>query len=113
MQRFEGRPWPGNGEGPTRQERAFNQKSIRRKIATASAEDKHDYWLERYLSFPKEEILRLQAGIIGWHYWRCAEASYCEFKASRSQISRVRAWHAIRVCCQWLAQLERASKWPA
>jgi hypothetical protein len=67
----------------------------------------YDMWVEHYLSFLGREVVRLNAGMIGAHYLRCAEANYQEFRRSREARARFGVWLAIRSCCYWLQQIER------
>jgi hypothetical protein len=65
-----------------------------------------DSWIERYVRWLSCETVRLGGGQIARHYLACAQANYAEYCASDDMGARYRAWLAIRVCCQWLAQLE-------
>ena len=96
---------PENGKGPAwpaEPQRWFQQADS----DTPDAESKRlDSWIERYLHWLQRETVRLGGGQIARHYLACAQAEYC---ASDNVGARYRAWLAIRVCCQWLAQLEGA-----
>jgi hypothetical protein len=78
-----------------------------RDFATFHTESKlvGDPWIERYLEFLDREI-KVLAGPIGRHYFRCACAAYAEFITSGSRASRYRSWLCIKTACNWLAQLE-------
>jgi hypothetical protein len=97
---------PENGRGsacPAEPQRWFQQADS----DTPEVESKQpDSWIERYLHWLQRETVRLGGGQIARHYLACTQAAYAEYCASSNASARYRAWLAIRVCCQWLAQLE-------
>lgn len=61
---------------------------------------KHDPWIDRYLDFLRDELIRLDGGQVGWFYWKLALVHFVMRR-------RIPAWEAINKACQWLAQIER------
>jgi len=61
---------------------------------------KSDPWLEHYIFFVLDEILRLDDESIAWHFWR--KAFFCSMFRRR----RLEAWRAVHAALAWLLQVE-------
>jgi hypothetical protein len=93
--------WPGN-----QRDRGRNVTDLQH-LPKESPHSNRDLWIERRLKYLTQEHQRLGGGAIGSHYLNCILASYSEFRASGNRRVRYQSWVAIKLFCQWVAQLER------
>jgi hypothetical protein len=105
--RYPGGP-PGNGNGARQGADPRTEKQLDCYTSDVKI-NRADRCLEPYVSYLTHEHERLGGGAIGCHYLSCITTSYRDFQASGSQKARFQTWVGIRVLCQWLSQLGRAT----